>query len=34
VKGSGAWKLAGILLLIATVSFAVGYLAMLRFILP
>jgi hypothetical protein len=33
VKGSGAWKLAGLLLVIAAASFVVGYLAMMRFIL-
>jgi hypothetical protein len=33
VKSSGAWKLAGLLLVIAAASFVVGYLAMMRFIL-
>ena len=33
MKDSGAWKLAGVLLAIAVVSFVVGYFAMMRFIL-
>jgi hypothetical protein len=33
VKNSGTWKLVGALVAIAAVSFIVGYLAMMRFIL-
>ena len=33
VKNSGVWKLAGLLLVIAAVSFVAGYFAMIRFIL-
>jgi hypothetical protein len=33
VKNSGTWKLVGVLVAIAVVSFIVGYLAMIRFIL-
>jgi hypothetical protein len=33
VKNSGVWKLAGLLLVVAAVSFVVGYLVMIRFLL-
>jgi hypothetical protein len=33
VKSSGAWKLAGLLLVIAAACFALGYFMMMRFIL-
>jgi hypothetical protein len=33
VKRSGTWKLAGLLLVVAAASFALGYFMMLRFIL-
>jgi hypothetical protein len=33
VKNSGTWKLVGVLVAIAAVSFVLGYFAMLRFIL-
>jgi hypothetical protein len=33
VKNSGVWKLAGLLLVVAAVSFVVGYLALIRFLL-
>jgi hypothetical protein len=33
VRNSGIWKLAGVLLAIAVVSFVVGYFAMMRFLL-
>jgi hypothetical protein len=33
VKGNGAWKLAGLLLVIVATSFALGYFMMMRFIL-
>jgi hypothetical protein len=33
VKRSGAWKLAGLLFVVAAVSFALGYFMMMRFIL-
>jgi hypothetical protein len=33
VRNSGAWKLAGLLLVIAAAFFALGYLMMMRFIL-
>jgi len=33
VKNSGTWKLAGVLVAIALLSFVVGYFAMMRFIL-
>jgi hypothetical protein len=33
VKNSGTWKLVGVLVAIAAVSFVLGYVAMLRFIL-
>ena len=33
VKNSGVWKLAGLLFVVAAVSFVVGYFAMIRFIL-
>jgi hypothetical protein len=33
VKNSGVWKLAGLLLVVATVSFVAGYFAMMRFLL-
>jgi hypothetical protein len=33
VKRSGAWKLAGLLIVVAVASFALGYFMMLRFIL-
>lgn len=33
MKVSGNWKLAAVLLVLAAVSFTVGYFAMIRFIL-
>jgi hypothetical protein len=33
MKNSGTWKLVGLLLTIAVMSFVVGYFAMMRFIL-
>jgi hypothetical protein len=33
VRGSGAWKLVGLLLVVAAASFALGYMLMMRFIL-
>jgi hypothetical protein len=33
MRGSGAWKLVGLLFVVAAVFFALGYLMMLRFIL-
>jgi hypothetical protein len=33
VKNSGTWKLVGVLVAIAAVSFVLGYVSMLRFIL-
>jgi len=33
VRGNGAWKLAGLLLVVAAASFALGYMLMMRFIL-
>jgi hypothetical protein len=33
VRGSAAWKLAGLLLVVAVVFFALGYFMMMRFIL-
>jgi hypothetical protein len=33
VRNSGAWRLAGLLLVIAAAFFALGYFAMMRFIL-
>jgi hypothetical protein len=33
VRGSGAWKLAGLLLVVTAASFALGYMLMMRFIL-
>jgi hypothetical protein len=33
VRNSAAWKLAGLLLVVAVVSFALGYFMMMRFIL-
>jgi hypothetical protein len=33
MKNSGTWKLVGVLVAIAAVSFVLGYFAMLRFIL-
>jgi len=33
VKNSGTWKLAGVLVAIALLSFVAGYFAMMRFIL-
>jgi hypothetical protein len=33
VRHSGAWKLAGLLLVIAAAFFALGYFMMMRFIL-
>jgi hypothetical protein len=33
MRGSGAWKLAGLLFVVAAVFFALGYFMMMRFIL-
>jgi hypothetical protein len=33
VRSSGVWKLAGLLLVVAAVFFALGYVMMMRFIL-
>jgi hypothetical protein len=33
VRNSGAWKLAGLLLVVAAAFFAIGYFMMMRFIL-
>ncbi|MDF2702403.1 MAG: hypothetical protein K0S10_1347 [Rubrobacteraceae bacterium] len=33
MRGSGAWKLAGLLIVVAAVFFALGYFMMMRFIL-
>jgi hypothetical protein len=33
VKNSGTWKLVGVLVAIVVASFALGYFAMMRFIL-
>ena len=33
MRGSGAWKLAGLLIVVAAVFFALGYFMIMRFIL-
>jgi hypothetical protein len=33
MRGNGAWKLAGLLIVVAAVFFALGYFMMMRFIL-